>query len=89
MEPVSDPFVTIAAAGLVGFLAGAALIFLIPQRQPALKYMLVGCAVLIMIADAMGYKLVRFGSAIDSEDPSTGTPHRLFGFYERCYQFWH
>lgn len=70
MEPVADPFVTIVAAGLIGFLAGAALIFLMPQRQPAMKYVIVGSAILIMIADAMGYKLVRFGSAIDPSDPA-------------------
>lgn len=74
MEPSADPFVFILAAGLVGFLAGAALIFMTPKHQPALRYMVVGIAVLIMVADAMGYKLISFGSAIDPSDPSRVIP---------------
>lgn len=70
MDPSADPFIAIAAAGLVSFLAGAASVSMLPKHQSALRYMLVGFAILILILDAMGYQLVPFGSAIDPDNPT-------------------
>ena len=58
----------IFAAGILGFAMGAGLIMLIPQRQSTLRLAIGMVAICLLVADFLGYHLIKFGTGLKTED---------------------
>ena len=56
------------AAGILGFAMGAGLIMLIPQRQSTLRLAIGMVAICLLVADFLGYHLIKFGTGLKTED---------------------
>lgn len=62
------------AIGVLGFVAGAALVLMIPKHQSVMKLAIIAIAALVLALDAGGVRLVDFGSTIDPENPQRLVP---------------